>query len=387
MTMTMKEQQQQHHEQDRRLHDGPGLHQSTPPSGYVKPRIKAIERRMHLRTPEPKNNNHHQQRPTDNSGDNNNMTTPNNKNTTNNALVLLSPILSSILPNSNIKQFESDLLKKQAQYSARISDLDGRLALFHTRLAVECAERGREHAFTMEEYVDGPLEYATRRSLDRIQTDFVGPIMDPKRAATIGGGNPISSRGGLQEGDYGESQSSTGINEAAQEDSNNNTNNTTATTTNPPPNLVAIERRTNLLEAQMNHHKHITLFHSRRQNFDAIDRTCRQTLQPTLALEMTKADKREGGMVRRFESSAGEYTRLVSQVISGRVSSLGYVEKEMDDWDIGDLTRAEHYLQEIRRLKQRVVVEREERIRQDELVVDRIVRTKKMLEEDILLAC
>ena len=42
------------------------------------------------------------------------------------------------------------MLKRQADYTNRISDLEGRLAMFHSRLAVECAERGRELAFTME---------------------------------------------------------------------------------------------------------------------------------------------------------------------------------------------------------------------------------------------
>ena len=69
--------------------------------------------------------------------------------TTTTALVLHSPILASIY-NSNIKQFEADVLKRQAEYTNRISDLEGRLALFHSRLAMECAERGREQAFTVE---------------------------------------------------------------------------------------------------------------------------------------------------------------------------------------------------------------------------------------------
>jgi hypothetical protein len=44
-------------------------------------------------------------------------------------------------------------------------------------------------------------------------------------------------------------------------------------------------------------------------------------------------------------------------------------------------------LEEIRMLKQRVIDMRGERIRQDELVVVKIMQTKKVLEEDIFLAC
>ena len=157
------------------------------------------------------------------------------------------------------------------------------------------------------------------------------------------------------------------------------------TTSKSLPNLVSIERKINHLEAQMNHHKHVTLFHSTRQNFDAIDKECHKTVQPDLSLEFVKADKRDGGITRRFESSAGEYTRLVSELQSSRVSSLGYVEKKINDWDAS--FGAEQLIEEIQKLKQRVLGEREERIQQDEIVVDKMINTKKMLEEDIFLAC
>lgn len=384
----MKE-EQQHYKQDvRRPHDDSGHHQNTT-SDYVKPRIQAIERRVQLRTPDPNNKSDPiaaAPPPTPDNFDDGNLAIPShNKNTTaNTQLVLHSTVtLSSILPNPNIiKQFESDLLKKQAQYSGRISDLDGRLATFHTRLAVECAERGREHAFTMEEYVDEPLERAMRRSLDRIQDEFVGPIMDPKRAA-------MQDEGSGEKQSYVNNEREAITNdENVQQGSNDRDNtNTTASTNRPLPNLVAIERRTNLLEAQMNHHAHVTLFHSKRHHFDVIDKSCRKTLQPALVLEMTKADKREGKMVRRFESSSGEYARLVSEMTSSRVSSLGYIEKQIENLDLSDLTRAENYLEVIQKLKQIVSEEREARIKQDKLVVERIVKTKKMLEEEIFLAC
>lgn len=91
--------------------------------------------------------------------------------------------------------------------------------------------------------------------------------------------------------------------------------------------------------------------------------------------------------MRRFDSNSGEYTGVVTEMTSSRVSSLGYIERRLMNWDIRDSTRVEHYLEEIRMLKQRVIDMRGERIRQDELVVVKIMQTKKVLEEDIFLAC
>ena len=210
--------------------------------------------------------------------------------------------------------------------------------------------------------MDGPLEQSMRRSLELIDTEYVSPIMDPRRATKL-----------LAQNTHEESTDSNDEIDPHQE--------------SKLPNLVYIERRANLLEAQISHHRHVTLFHARREHFDTIEKEGRKTLQPALALEMTKADKREGGLVRRFDSNAGDYTRLVSEMISSRASSLGYVESILANWDVSDSNRVKAYLEEISLLKQRVKDMREERIRQDELVVEKILQTKKVLEEDIFLAC
>mmetsp|Transcript_25442 Transcript_25442/g.39537 ORF Transcript_25442/g.39537 Transcript_25442/m.39537 type:complete len:320 (+) Transcript_25442:175-1134(+) len=259
-------------------------------------------------------------------------------------------------PKSNIRQFESEVLKRQAEYSSRISDLEGRLALFHARLAIESAERGREHASTMEDFVNKPLEEAMIRSLQKIETDFVRPIMDHKRADDLQQQQQQQHQQ-QQQGSY--------------------------VTDNSLPNIVSIERRANLLEAQMNHHNHVTLFQSRRKNFDTIDEVGRQKLQPSLALEMTKADKREGGLIRRFEAAAGEYTRRLAELQAARVASLGYIQKEITALDLRDATRIESHLAEIKKLKDIVLEEREIRLKHDELVVDTIIKERGRLESDI----
>ena len=84
----------------------------------------------------------------------NNIAAPNN-NKENNILAIRSPILSTLTNNNNIRQFETDILQRQAEYSGRISDLEGRLASFHSKLAVESVEREREVARTMG--VSSPL--------------------------------------------------------------------------------------------------------------------------------------------------------------------------------------------------------------------------------------
>ena len=255
---------------------------------------------------------------------------------------------------SSLKQFESEALKRQAEHSSRISELEGRLALYHARLAKESAERGREHAYTVDEYIDGPLEGVMRRALGNIEGEFVRAFIDPARA----GGEPQVIDEGKEE----------------KKDSDDK----------PVHNLVSIERRINFLESQMNHHRHITLFHSQKRNFDSIEQQARALLEPALALESTKADKREGALVRRFEASAGEYTRLLAEIQASRASSLGIVKKEIDSWKGMDESRAEHFLGEIRRLKDMILVESKRREKQDEITKNKIDREFQKIKAEMM---
>jgi hypothetical protein len=227
-----------------------------------------------------------------------------------------------------------------------------------------------------------------RRSLERITTDFVVPILDPRYASNLHDNSLQRDQPPSAEAiDSEDNNDSIGKAQYEPLDANEATDTTITAPTTTLPNLVSVERRTNHLEDQMNHYKHITLAQARRQSFDNIDKTCRQNLQPALVLEMTKANKREVGVVRRFESNAGENVRLVAEMTASRVSSLGYITNEVDDWETIDSTFAEHYLEEIQLMKQRVIELREERMRQDEMVVKRILQDKTVLEAGLFSVC
>ncbi|EED92138.1 predicted protein [Thalassiosira pseudonana CCMP1335] len=370
----------------------PGAMNYTP--SYVKPRISEIEQRMLSRsTPTRKPKASTNSSVNDNNGSSSsssshlltNTPSPRSSSSLHNALLNYTPppppsststeLVSTSRfqfqgSSTNIKQFEADALKRQAEHSSRISDLEGRLASFHARLALESAERGREHSAVMEECVNEPLEGVMKRSLERVEDVFVRRFMDPSRADEI----MMQQQQQQLEGNTRQTEEGNAVDSEEKNDSSEPTT----------PNLVAIERQTSLLESQMNHHTHITLYTSQRHNFHNIEDQFRSTLQPALSLETTKADKREGGMVRRFEASSGEYTRLVAELEAARRGELGYVEKEIDDWKCSDESRAESYLNEIEALKKLVREERDERKREDEKVVERILKTREMLQEDIL---
>jgi len=230
-----------------------------------------------------------------------------------------------------------------------------------------------------KDYVYTPIEQAMKRSLDRIEHDFIQPVLDPKRALSDERDEdqaaPEQMALEIGNAEY------TNEDEAGKDDDGNNGEPASLT------NLVKLERQTHHLEARMNHHEHVTLFNSKRVAFDAIEQQCRQSIQPALQLEKVKANEREAKVIRNFESSAGDVTRQLAEMQAARSSSLGYIEQQLDAWELNDVVRIEGYLKQIQAMKRQVLEEREERRRQDEIVVERILQAKKMLEQDIFTVC
>ena len=287
--------------------------------GYLRPHILEIEERMQSRATSPKEMDRQPCQSND--------------------LVIHQEQMQLEDASSSLKQFESDALKRRAEQSARIADLEGRLALFHARLAKESAERGRDHAATMDDCINGPLEGVMRRALGKVEDEFIRTFMDPARID----GQPQVTEDGKEE----------------KKDS---------TDGNKIHNLVSLERQINLLEAQMNHYRHVTLFHSVKDNFDSIELQTRTVLEPAFTLESFKADRREGAVVRRFDNSAGEDSRMLAEMQASRASSLGIVQKEIDSWKGMDESRTEHFLNEIRKLKDMIRKESDERKKQDAIL-------------------
>lgn len=351
----------------------------------VKPRIEEIEQRIQFRSPKGgPAAAHHQSAEVDaeNASAALVLRTPQQAENGNANITAMTPhnpskfaFLSAEKPGSGIKQFEADVIQKQAQYSRQINEMEARLATFHMRLADESLERERELSNTVEDYVYEPIGQAMKRSLDRIEHDFIQPVLDPKRALPDEKGEDQEAPELMVlETDNAESTSEEDV---AENDDDGNGEPAIRT------NLVKLERQTHHLEARMNHHEHVTLFNSKRVAFDAIEQQCRKSIQPAIQLEKVKANEREAKIIRNFESSVGSVTRHLAEMQAARSSSLGYIEQQLDAWELDDVVRMEGYLKQIQAMKRQVLEEREERRRQDEVVVEKILHAKKMLEQDL----
>lgn len=139
------------------------------------------------------------------------------------------------------------------------------------------------------------------------------------------------------------------------------------------------------LESDMMKHLHVTLPDAIYEMESPQDYVT-QELQACLKLETNKADKREGSMVRRFESIAGTAARRYSEETASRCACLAHVQSLAQDAADLDEQRSKEFLESLQTLRESLRREREERKAQDKRVMDLIVERTAELQRALLEA-
>lgn len=88
-------------------------------------------------------------------------------------------------------------------------------------------------------------------------------------------------------------------------------------------------------------------------------------------------------MVRRFESISGMGYRSVVEENAARLASLTLLEEQIASAGRLDEERTGRYLAEVKEIRRMIQQERNERVMQDEVVINRLVETRQMLQRSL----
>lgn len=132
--------------------------------------------------------------------------------------------------------------------------------------------------------------------------------------------------------------------------------------------LQSIMRRLRTLESTHAQHVHVELVDARRDELHSAMQELTHNTMPSVKLECHKADKRESGLMRRFESMAGTAARRYQEESSARKAGLVYLQSLLDNQGDMDERCAKDFLRVIKELREQVAVERENRIMHDKSV-------------------
>jgi hypothetical protein len=140
------------------------------------------------------------------------------------------------------------------------------------------------------------------------------------------------------------------------------------------------------LEADQMKHFHVTLPDAVSDELESQQDYVAQELQARQKLENSKAAKREGSMVRRFESIAGTAARRHLEESASRRAFLAQVQSLAQDAADLDEQRSKDFLESVKELRESLRREREERKAHDKRVMDMIMERTEELKRALLEA-
>lgn len=150
------------------------------------------------------------------------------------------------------------------------------------------------------------------------------------------------------------------------------------------PSLQSLSEQISSLSYNLMEHIHITTPSLRNQHLDSFQIKLKTEIPPKLHMEKTKAAKREQAIFQKFESMAGLASRSLYEENAKRVAQLKLVEEKILEAGGWDEKRTSRFLDEVKDIRMTLKLEREERMKNDELVLEKIVECRVQLHKVLL---
>lgn len=152
------------------------------------------------------------------------------------------------------------------------------------------------------------------------------------------------------------------------------------------PAVSSMEKRLSKLSVDMTRHVHVEMNDAKRNELDSFGRDLMHEIIPSLRIEKSMADKIEGSIVRRYETSAGLASKNFHQECATRKAELELFHRKMKRELQTQEQHSEDILDVIRDLRRQLRMEREERKAADKKLMEEITRTSIAMRRAFLAA-
>ena len=273
---------------------------------------------------------------------------------------------------SELTKMRQEAQKRRGVFQQHISDIQKQSALLTARLTNETIDRELHYEEVLQKSIQEPIEAATKRVVERLEEKF-------PRSRLLGNGvtgndtDDNESDGCDKNQDREEEKKS----EGKEEDE--------GTTTKRKPSLMELERKIHGVDKAMTKYIHETAYQTRVDHLDKKIDLIQTEINPDLKLEASKADQREGALIRKYVSLAGKADRWHAEEKAARVADLELVSDEKDGRAKENTSKdLEGILGEIRALRQLLDDERSARQSADEEIMTHIIETRKAWQQIVL---
>lgn len=282
---------------------------------------------------------------------------------------------------TELKEFSAQAYKRHTDFRTNVNALDHKVAAWSARFANEVIARDKEMISYFEYSVADPLERCAERFMRRMEMEFEkldSPSLDTtftndkEESIEPQDANSDSSTKILDEVlDTGKKQ------EEIHEELNTNC-------LPDCPSLSSVSKDTDTLRKQLLEFRHVTIPALKNQHLDSLELKVKRELAARMHVENIKTAKRELAIDKKFEAFAGLTERSLCETNAKRVVELEQLREKINEAGGWDEKRTSNFLEEVRLLRESIAREREERMKNDELVLEKIVESRVKLHKILL---
>jgi len=279
---------------------------------------------------------------------------------------------SDINAPNELKEFSAQAHKRHAEFRKRVNELDHNVAAWMNRFVQEVQNRENEMVTMYDYAVSEPLERCAERFMRRMDIEFEDNMQfgDFRHDDNDDDDDDNDDR----------SRSSDGAGASA------NCSNTgkKSKANGLMVSLFSLSEQINTLSHNLMEYIHVSIPSFKKDHFDSLHHSFQSDLLSKLHLEKTKALKREYAIFQKFESMASLMARRFCEQNSKRVAQLKILENKILEAGGWDEKRTSRFLEEVKNIRQALEVEREQRMKNDDLVLKKIVDCRVKLHKALL---
>ncbi len=157
-----------------------------------------------------------------------------------------------------------------------------------------------------------------------------------------------------------------------------------STATTNPPSIRSISRDMSTLSSNLNYHIHTCTPSSIQTNLLNFQSQVQNNIPSHIQMEKFKSSKREQSIHHKIDSMAGITQKSLSEERATAHAELTILKEKVLEAGGWDELRTARFLSEVREIRESLRREREERMKKDEFVLNRIVETRELLHKTLL---
>lgn len=290
---------------------------------------------------------------------------------------------------------------RQTEYFSRLNDTDRRVAAWISRQTEELLDRQLERSSLLHEALNDPLERCVERVMNRLDSKlnkfYAG---EPE----IGWDDTSTSDKNNIETEIEEEKEESIYSKYDEDDLDNDSfslSNIDSTESESKPDITRPSTSTRVLIPSSSHIKSMSSISndisnlsrnlyqfinitipSEMKDLQALRHTLIYDIPPKFSIEQTKVNKREGKLVRKFETISGVAAKSFLEENASRVAQLQLVETKVNERNSNE--KLMRFQREIANIRQEIEKEKANRIRQNEIVLEKVINTRDRLQKLVL---